>query len=107
MLDYGYQRALEVMRFVSKVLIATDGPAGLLVGEFQCQSHGMQIFLFLPNTSDHLFNLENNPAVTLFCSGWEISGRGHIISDSSIPHDRSRPRSIWPPPPLNPEQAGR
>lgn len=34
----------------------------------------------MPQTSDHLFSLEQNPAVALLSAGWEMRGEARILS---------------------------
>ena len=78
MLDYARQRAAEALRIPRSVVLATSGPAGMQVGEYPCESVGLRLYLLLPQTSDHLFNLENNPAVSLLASAWELKGEASV-----------------------------
>ncbi len=79
MLNYARQRVSEALRSPRTAILATSGPAGLLAGEFRCEANGLSLFLLVPQTSDHLFNLEQNPAVTLLSTGWELNGEARII----------------------------
>ncbi len=85
MLDYNTRRAYDLMAQVDRVTIATCGPAGILVGEFPCRSAGLDLYVSLPVTSDHLFNLENDPNITLCCPQWELYGRIQIIPAVALP----------------------
>jgi hypothetical protein len=80
MLDYVRQRAIETLKSTRRVVLATNGPAGVQVGEFPCQAVGLDLYLFVPRTSAHLFNLEYEAAVTLLAAGWELLGEAQIIS---------------------------
>ncbi len=80
MLDYARQRAIEILRIPRKAVLVTSGPAGLQAGEFPCEAAVLTLYLLVPKTSDHLFNLENDGAVTLLADGWELKGEAHIIS---------------------------
>lgn len=80
MLDYARQRATDVLRDTRAVVLVTSGPAGVLAGEFPCKSLGLNLYLLVPRTSDHLFNLEHEPSVTLVTAGWELKGEAHIPS---------------------------
>jgi hypothetical protein len=62
------------------VVLVTSGPAGVQAGEFPCQAVGLDLYLFIPRTSNHLFNLECEAAVTLLASGWELKGEARMIS---------------------------
>jgi hypothetical protein len=78
MLDYARQRAIEALRIPRRAVLATSGPAGLLVGEFPCEAVGLNLFLLVPKTSDHLFNLEHGSAVTLLTPEWELRGEAQV-----------------------------
>jgi hypothetical protein len=79
MLDYAHQRVIEIMGKPSKVVLATNGPAGVQLSELPCEPIGVNIYLFVPQTSDQLFNLEHNSMVTLLGAGWEMKGEARII----------------------------
>jgi hypothetical protein len=83
MLDYARQRAREVLSNLQTVVLATSGPAGVRVGEFTCEAHDLELFLLLPETSDHIFNLEHDLHVTLLTPKWEMQGVAEIISAES------------------------
>jgi hypothetical protein len=80
MLDYARERATDVLRDTRAVVLVTSGPAGVLAGEFPCKSLGLNLYLLVPRTSDHLFNLEREPSVTLVTTRWELKGEAHIPS---------------------------
>jgi hypothetical protein len=80
MLDYARQRAIEALRSPGKAVLATSGPAGVQAGEFPCEALGLELYLLVPRTSDHLFNLERETIVTLLTPGWELKGEAQIIS---------------------------
>ena len=58
MFDYAHQRALEVLGTPRTAVLVTNGPAGIQIGEFACALSGLSLYLLVPQTSDHLFNLE-------------------------------------------------
>ena len=80
MLDYAHQRAIEALRGFRAAVFVTSGPAGVLANEFPCEANGMILYLLVPQTSDHLFNLEHDPKVTLLSDGWELKGAAQIVS---------------------------
>ena len=79
MLDYARQRALEAQRIPCRAVLATSGPAGIQAGEFPCEAIDLDLYLLVPKTSDHLFNLEHDSTVTLLTAGWELKGQAQII----------------------------
>ena len=79
MLDYAHLRAIEALSLPRTVVLATSGPAGVQAGEFPCEAKGLALYLLVPRTSDHLFNLEHNSTVTLLASEWELKGEAHAM----------------------------
>jgi hypothetical protein len=80
MLDYARERARQVLKIPRTAVLATDGPAGLQLSELPCEALGLEVYLLLPQTSDHAFNLEHNPAVTLLTAAWKMQGKARIAS---------------------------
>ncbi len=81
MLDYARQRAIDLLKIPRTAILATNGPAGMQVGEFACQAAGLGLFLSVPWISDHLFNLEHVVSVTLLTDRWELKGTARIVYD--------------------------
>jgi hypothetical protein len=79
MLDYARHRVMEMLKIACQVIFVTSGPAGLRAGEYPCQAVGLELYLLLPATCDHLFNLETNPKVILMSAAWELQGEAHVI----------------------------
>ena len=80
MLDYARQRAIEALSIPRRAILATSGPAGLQIGEFRCEAAGLDLYLLVPNTSDHLFNMEQDASVILWTDEWELKGKAQVIS---------------------------
>ncbi len=79
MLNYARQQAAEALRKTRTAVLATSGPAGVQASEFPCEAQDLTLFLLVPRTSDHLYNLEQNPAVTLLSAGWELKGEARVL----------------------------
>ncbi len=79
MLDYARERALEALRAARTVVLATTGPAGVQASEFSCEAIDLDLYLLLPCTSDHLFNLEQDGRVALVTGEWELRGIAHAL----------------------------
>jgi hypothetical protein len=79
MMDYARHRAIEVLRTVRNAVLATNGPAGVQTGEFLCEAVELELFLLVPQTSDHLFNLEQDDRVAVHTEGWELTGKAHAL----------------------------
>ena len=84
MLDYARQRAIEALRIPRKAVLVTNGPAGLQASEFPCEAVELSLFLLVPKTSDHLFNLEHGSTVTLLAVGWELKGEAQVVSPNAL-----------------------
>ncbi len=79
MLDIARQHAIEALSLPHRVVLVTSGPAGVLAGEFPCEANDLALYLLVPRTSDHLFNLEQTATVSLLSAGWEMSGSASIL----------------------------
>ncbi len=84
MLNYPRQRAVEALRLPCRAVLATSGPAGLQASEVPCQAIDLDLYLLVPKTSDHLFNLEHDSTVTLLAAGWELKGQAQIVPSGKV-----------------------
>lgn len=84
MLNYARERAIAALRIPRRAVLATSGPAGLQAGEFPCEAVELNLYLLVPKTSDHLFNLEHDSRVTLLAAGWELKGEAEVISPKAL-----------------------
>jgi hypothetical protein len=80
MLDYARQRVIEALKIPHRAVLATSGPAGVQAMEFPCEAVELELYLLVPQTSDHLFNLEHVSSVTVWTTQWELKGKAQIIS---------------------------
>jgi hypothetical protein len=83
MLDYARQRAIEALKIPHIVILASSGPAGVQASEVKYEALELLLYLLVPQTSDHLFNLEADSAVTLLIGKLEIKGNAQTLP--SIP----------------------
>jgi hypothetical protein len=80
MINYARERAREILRTKYRAVLATTGAAGVLVSEFPCEAIELDLYLLLPRTSDHLFNLEQDGRVAVHTDQWELTGKGRALS---------------------------
>ena len=66
------------------MVLATSGPAGVQASEFPCEALGLDLYILVPQTSDHLFNLEHETTVTLLAAGWELKGEAQIVDPGTV-----------------------
>jgi hypothetical protein len=83
MLDYARQRAMDVLRIPQRAVLVTSGPAGIQASELPYEAIDLDLYLLVPRTSDHLFNLEHDPDVTLLTGRWELKGKALVIPPDS------------------------
>jgi len=62
------------------VLLSTHGEAGLQAGTFPCEADGLCLFLLVPRTSDHLFNLEQGSEVVITTDDFQLRGTACVLS---------------------------
>ena len=86
MINYARERAREILKTAHTAVLATTGLVGVQVSEFPCEAVEMDVYLLVPRTSDHLFNLEQDGRVALHTDRWELTGKGQILS----------PEGKWP-----------
>ena len=69
-------KRLEIPHFV---ILASSGPAGVCASEVKYEARELELYLLVPQTSDHIFNLETDPDVTLLTGKLEIKGKAQIL----------------------------
>ena len=82
MLDKLRDRATQTLAETGVCTLATTGPAGLQASMVPCAGRGITLYLLVPDTSDHLFNLETEPEVAVTAESWRLHGMADIIQDS-------------------------
>lgn len=55
--------------------LATYGPADIQATVVPCETADKVLYLLVPRSSDHLFNIEHNPSVVVTAPGWQLHGR--------------------------------
>ncbi len=82
MLNHLRQHIAATLEQARSATLATSGPAGLQAQVVPCAASGIQLYLLLPCTSDHLLNLEHDPAVVVTTAKWQVSGRGRVVTEA-------------------------
>ncbi|NWF67531.1 MAG: pyridoxamine 5'-phosphate oxidase family protein [Chloroflexi bacterium] len=62
------------------VLLATSGPAGLQVSVCPSHSQDVRLFILIPDTSEHLVNLEQDTQVVVTTCAWQMRGHSRILA---------------------------
>ncbi len=98
MLDYAHQRAREILQDLQSAILVTNGPGGLQASEFPCEAGNLYVYVLVPQTSDHLFNLEHQSEVTLVNRVWELKGEARIVKPLEVEVDLAllqKPGAEW------------
>jgi len=97
MLDHLRQRVIEALTPVQAASLATCGPAGLRARFFPCEALGLRLYLLVPGTSDHLFNLEQQEMAVVSTPEWQVQGAGHILPLAAAPPELALPQKAEAP----------
>jgi hypothetical protein len=79
MLDHLQRRIVETLAEAHAVTLATYGPASIQANVFPCEAHAGALYILVPRTSDHLFNIESNPAVVATTERWQVYGAAEAL----------------------------
>ena len=63
--------------------LSTIGPAGVQASLVECLVHEDCVYVLVPSTVDHLFNIEHELEVVLTSSLWQLRGAALGLSDAS------------------------
>ena len=74
MLDKLRQQAMEILAENESCILSTTGPAQLQASVVHLAVYDNRLYLLIQATSDHLFNLEHEPAVVLTTQHWQLRG---------------------------------
>ena len=81
MLNHLRQRVVEALSMARTATLSTHGAAGLQASVIPCQALETILYLLVPRTSDHLFNLEHSPEVVVTTETWQMRGTARIAPD--------------------------
>lgn len=81
MLNHLRQRVTEVLSAARSATLSTHGAAGIQANVFACEAADLGLYVLIPRTSDHLFNLEHNPEVVVTTETWQVRGIARIAPE--------------------------
>jgi hypothetical protein len=84
MLNHLHERVTETLSGARTVTLSTHGAAGIQANVFACESTGLWLYLLVPRTSDHLFNLEHHPEVVVTTEAWQLRGVACIALEQPV-----------------------
>jgi hypothetical protein len=81
MLNHLRQRVKETLSSATSATLSTHGVAGIQANVFPCENLDLDLYLLVPRTSDHLFNLERTPEVVVTTEAWQLRGVARIAAE--------------------------
>ncbi|MCO6451101.1 MAG: pyridoxamine 5'-phosphate oxidase family protein [Caldilineales bacterium] len=78
MLEHLRRKVASALAQVQSATLATYGPADIQATVVPCEAVQDALFLLVPCSSDHLFNIEHNPSVVVTTAGWQLNGRAQM-----------------------------
>jgi hypothetical protein len=82
MLDKLRAEALALIAATPHCILSTTGPAGIQTSVVACIVHDDCVYVLVPSTADHLFNLEHETKVILTTALWQLRGAALAIGGS-------------------------
>jgi hypothetical protein len=87
MLNHLRRRVIDLLEPTQAVTLSSCGPAGIQAQVLPGVAKGLRLYVLVPTTSEHLFNLEQQPIVVATTADWQLRGYAHRLSPSEIPTD--------------------
>ena len=85
MLDKLRNQAFQILAATPTCTLSTTGPAGLQASNIALGVDQARLFMLVPDTSEHLFNLEHDRLVALTAENWELTGSAVKIDSAAAP----------------------
>jgi len=83
MLDRLRERAARILAETHICTLATTGPAGIQASMVHCAGRETTLYLLVPDTSDHLFNLEITREVAVTTPTWHLRGTADVVKEGT------------------------
>ena len=79
------RRVEERLANTRRALLSTCGPANIQTDDFECEARGFQLYMRVPLSSDHLFNLEASREVVVTAATWKARGLARVLDKADVP----------------------
>ncbi|QPC81361.1 hypothetical protein G4Y79_16875 [Phototrophicus methaneseepsis] len=79
------QRVMDLFHQYDTVMLVTCGQAGPQISQVAYRPEAIDLHLFVPHNSDHLFNLESQSDVVLVSPAWKLMGKATLEPKTSHP----------------------
>ncbi len=80
------QRIEALLALYDRATLATCGQAGVQINHVNYEVKNLDLHVFIPRSSDHLFNLETHSELVLLTSSWKLYGHGTSDKGIATPH---------------------
>jgi hypothetical protein len=91
MLDKLRAEALALIADTPHCTLSTAGPAGVQASIVACMVRDDCLYIFVPSTADHLFNLEHDPEMVLTTALWQVRGAALALGEADGRHGTAPP----------------
>ena len=82
MFDQLRAEALALIAATPRCTLSTTGPAGVQASIVECVVCDDCVYVLVPSTVDHLFNLEHELEVVLTSASWQLRGAALALTDA-------------------------
>lgn len=93
MLDKLRNEALALIAATPQCILSTNGPAGVQATVVECIVRANCIYVLVPSTADHLFNMEHDTEVVLTTVLWQLRGAAIVLGGADGPRGTA-PREL-------------
>jgi|GEM_PF-689790 len=91
MLDKLRAEALALIADTSHCTLSTTGPASVQASVVACMVRDDCLYVLVPSTADHLFNLEHDQEVVLTTALWQVRGAALALGGADGRHGTAPP----------------
>ena len=85
MLDHLRRKAAQTLASVSSVILSSYGPADIQSSRVPSTSQDLNLYVFIPHSSNHLLNVERRPGVVVTTDDWDLQGNARVLAPEEIP----------------------
>ncbi len=82
MLNQLRTEALALIAATPHCILSTIGPAGVQASAITCVVEAGCVYMLVPSTIDHLFNIEHELEVVLTSTAWQLRGAALAIGEA-------------------------
>jgi hypothetical protein len=85
MLDHLRRHVVDLLAPVHVATLSTCGPAGIQAQVLPCEADDVTLYLMVPITSEHLYNLERDATAVVTTAGWQLRGAAQVMNPADAP----------------------